>query len=61
MQRIRLIHWKAEEAAEGARRLRAFGFEVGDVGLAADLVDYRICSIDNVWSAPLFTRRGPKG
>ncbi len=28
MLRIRLIHWKASEAAEGARRLRSAGYQV---------------------------------
>jgi CheY-like chemotaxis protein len=30
---------------------------VREVGLAAGLVDYKICSIDETWSALLFTRR----
>ncbi len=28
-----------------------------ETGLAAGLVDYKICSIDETWSALLFTRR----
>jgi hypothetical protein len=30
---------------------------VRQVGLAAGLVDYKICAIDQTWSALLFTRR----
>jgi CheY-like chemotaxis protein len=30
-------------------------------GLDAGLVDYRICAIDDTWSALLFTRRRPQG
>jgi hypothetical protein len=30
---------------------------VRETGLAAGLVDYKICSIDKVWSALLFTQR----
>lgn len=33
---------------------------VRDVGLAAGLVDYKICSIDATWSGLLFTRRKVK-
>jgi hypothetical protein len=33
---------------------------VREVGLAAGLVDYKICSIDKTWSGLLFTRRKPK-
>jgi hypothetical protein len=33
---------------------------VREVGLAAGLVDYKICSIDKIWSGLLFTRRKPK-
>jgi hypothetical protein len=33
---------------------------VREVGLAAGLVDYRICSIDDMWSGLLFTRRKSK-
>lgn len=33
---------------------------VREIGLAAGLVDYKICSIDDVWSGLLFTRRGAK-
>jgi hypothetical protein len=32
---------------------------VRDAGLAAGWVDYKICSIDEVWSALLFTKRNP--
>ena len=34
--------------------------QVREVGLAADLVDYKICSIDKTWSGLLFTRRKPE-
>ncbi|MGD8553918.1 MAG: response regulator [Anaerolineales bacterium] len=34
--------------------------QVREVGLAAGLVDYKICSIDKTWSGLLFTRRKPK-
>lgn len=34
--------------------------QVREVGLAAGLVDYKICSIDKTWSGLLFTRRRPK-
>jgi hypothetical protein len=30
---------------------------VREIGLAAGLVDYKICSIDETWSGLLFTRR----
>ena len=30
---------------------------VREVGLAAGLVDYKVCSIDSTWSGLLFTRR----
>ncbi len=30
---------------------------VREVGLAAGLVDYKICSLDSTWSGLLFTRR----
>jgi hypothetical protein len=33
---------------------------VRETGLAAGLVDYKICSIDETWSALLFTRRSYK-
>ncbi len=33
---------------------------VREVGLAAGLVDYKICSIDQTWSALRFTRRESK-
>jgi hypothetical protein len=33
---------------------------VREVGLAAGLVDYKICSIDEVWSGLLFTHRKSK-
>jgi hypothetical protein len=31
--------------------------QVRQTGLAAGLVDYKICSIDDIWSGLLFTRR----
>ncbi len=34
--------------------------QVRDAGLAAGLVDYKICSIDKTWSGLLFTRRKPE-
>jgi CheY-like chemotaxis protein len=34
--------------------------QVREVGLAAGLVDYKICSIDKTWSGLLFTQRKPK-
>jgi hypothetical protein len=34
---------------------------VRETGLAADLVDYKVCSIDETWSGLLFTRRKSKG
>ena len=33
---------------------------VRETGLAAGLVDYKICSIDEIWSGLLFTRRKPR-
>jgi len=33
---------------------------VRDAGLASGLVDYKICSIDSIWSGLLFTRRKKK-
>jgi CheY-like chemotaxis protein len=33
---------------------------VREMGLAARLVDYKICSIDKTWSGLLFTRRKPR-
>ncbi|NIV99555.1 DUF3052 domain-containing protein [Candidatus Saccharibacteria bacterium] len=34
--------------------------EVRSIGLAAGLVDYKICAIDTTWSGLLFTRRKRK-
>lgn len=34
--------------------------QVRDTGLAAGLVDYKICAIDKTWSGLLFTRRKPE-
>jgi CheY-like chemotaxis protein len=34
---------------------------VREAGLAAGLVDYKVCSIDETWSGLLFTRRKSKG
>jgi hypothetical protein len=34
--------------------------QVREAGLAAGLVDYKICSIDSTWSGLLFTRRKPE-
>jgi hypothetical protein len=33
------------------------GNDVRSVGLAAGLVDYKVCAIDETWSGLLFTRR----
>jgi len=33
---------------------------VREIGLATELVDYKICAIDATWSGLLFTRRKPK-
>ena len=38
----------------GERQVRA-------AGLAAGLVDYKVCAIDATWSGLLFTRRRPRG
>ena len=34
--------------------------EVRETGLAAGLVDYKVCAVDRDWSGLLFTRRKPK-
>jgi hypothetical protein len=34
--------------------------QVREAGLAAGLVDYKVCSIDETWSALLFRRRGAR-
>jgi hypothetical protein len=31
--------------------------EVREAGLAAGLVDYKVCAVDSTWSGLLFTRR----
>jgi hypothetical protein len=31
--------------------------DIRDIGFSHDLVDYKICSIDETWSGMLFTRR----
>ena len=33
---------------------------VRETGLAAGLVDYKICAVDATWSGLLFTRRQPR-
>jgi hypothetical protein len=57
----------ASRAARAAEKARAAGAglagpsenEVRDAGLAAGLVDYKVCAIDATWSGLLFaTRRG---
>lgn len=40
-RRVHLFHWNADEAG----------------GLAAGLVDYKVCSIDRTWSGLRYTRR----
>jgi hypothetical protein len=48
MARLLLIHWKQVDTAERAVR---------EFGLAAGLVDFKICAIDHTWSGLKFTRR----
>jgi hypothetical protein len=43
---------------KGSARKSDFGEnEVRDVGLAAGLVDYKVCAVDATWSGLLFARR----
>ena len=36
------------------------GVELREAGLAAGLVDYKVCAVDAIWSGLLFTRRRGK-
>jgi CheY-like chemotaxis protein len=48
------IAWPKKTSAQAADLTQQV---VRDLGLAQNLVDYKICSIDDTWSALLFTRR----
>lgn len=61
---------KSEFAARGSlwiawpKRSSRFGTDISqqmvrEVGLAAGLVDYKVCSIDEIWSGLLFTWKNP--
>lgn len=50
------IAWPKSASGMGADLTQQ---QVREVGLAAGLVDYKICSIDKTWSGLLFTRRKP--
>ncbi len=65
------INRRAASAVHGAlwiawpKRASRFGADitqqqVREVGLAAGLVDYKVCSIDEIWSGLLFTRQKSK-
>lgn len=49
MAHVTLIHWKATEFKERADDLTQT--DVRRIGLATGLVDYKICAIDETWSA----------
>jgi hypothetical protein len=43
------------------RRVHLWHWNSGEAGLAAGLVDYKVCSIDSTWSGLRFTRRKDRG
>lgn len=49
--------WIVWPKKKGARATSLSQAVVREAGLAAGLVDYKICSLDEVWSGLLFTRR----
>lgn len=48
------IAWPKKASPQGSDLTQA---AVRRVGLAAGLVDYKVCAIDAIWSGLLFTRR----
>ncbi len=48
------IAWQKKASNQGEDLTQQ---EVRELGLSYNLVDYKICSIDEIWSALLFTRR----
>jgi len=52
------IAWPKKASPLGSDLTQAV---VRRVGLAAGLVDYKVCAIDAIWSGLLFTRRGAGG
>lgn len=54
---------RARSGGQSARAPRSVPGQqhVRNLGLAAGLVDYKVCSIDETWTALCFTRRGTKG
>ncbi len=49
--------WIAWEKMAGKKNSELTQNDVREIGLANDLVDYKICAIDETWSGLLFTRR----
>jgi len=54
---------RARSGGQSARAPRSVPGQqhVRTLGLAAGLVDCKVCSIDETWTALCFTRRGTKG
>jgi CheY-like chemotaxis protein len=49
--------WIAWKKKAGKKTTDLTQLDVREIGLANDLVDYKICAIDETWSGLLFTRR----
>jgi hypothetical protein len=49
--------WIAWEKMAGKKNSELTQNDVREIGLANDLVDYKICAIDETWSGLLFTRK----
>jgi len=51
------VAWIAWPKAASGRRTDITGNDVREAGLAAGLVDFKVCSVDETWSGLAFTRR----
>ena len=51
------VAWMAWPKASSGLRTDINGNDVREAGLAAGLVDFKVCSVDATWSALAFTRR----
>jgi hypothetical protein len=56
MPAVRLFHWRSGKAAPLIATLRSAGYEVvyHRETQAMGLVDYKVCSVDGVWSGMVF-------
>jgi hypothetical protein len=51
------VAWIAWPKGASGRRAGVTGNDVREAGLAAGLVDFKVCSVDATWSGLAFTRR----